>query len=323
MGLAVHREPLVAGELLVGDGGAGRRAEDLRAAAGEARDAGVLHRDEHVTHAHALDARQVRHLDRGERLDVHAGVSRGEPAEHLQVIRQTQLGMQAAHDVKLAGGVVAGGFGLGEHFVERAGVRAVLPGHPRERTEHARVAQDAHVGGVDVLVGGEGDAVAVLATVRLVRQAADGEEVVRAEQRERVVARQAFVARDLVRDRVERGIAARHAARRIASVTLCPPNPNEFERATSTDRLTALLGAESRSQAGSGWNWLMVGGITPRCTTSAHTAASRAPAAPSRWPVIDLVEPKISRRAWSRNTAFTAAVSAASPWGVEVPCALM
>src|SRR6266702_2941914 len=73
-----------------------------------------------------------------------------------------------------------------------------------------------------------------------------------------------------------------HAARRTASVTLWPPNPNEFDSASSTGRFTALLGAESRSQAGSGVNWLMVGGMTPDWTMSAHKAASNAPAAPRR-----------------------------------------
>src|SRR2546426_1551751 len=77
------------------------------------------------------------------------------------------------------------------------------------------------------------------------------------------------------------------------------------------------------SQAGSGVNWLMVGGMIPVWTTRAQTPASKAPAAPSKWPVIDLVEPKMSFLARSPNTAFTAAVSAASPCGVEVPWALM
>src|SRR5204862_4444012 len=61
-----------------------------------------------------------------------------------------------------------------------------------------------------------------------------------------------FPSLDLVRDGSERGPSVHHAARRMASVTLCPPNPKEFESATSTCRFTALLGAESRSQAGSG-----------------------------------------------------------------------
>src|SRR5438477_11125967 len=108
-----------------------------------------------------------------------------------------------------------------------------------------------------------------------------------------------------------------------ANVTLCPPNPKLFDIATSIGRFTALLGAELRSQAGSGVNWLIVGGITPSCSASAQTANSSAPAAPSRCPVIDLVEPNITCLACSFNTAFTASISAASPDGGGGPSALM
>src|SRR2546421_8849446 len=121
----------------------------------------------------------------------------------------------------------------------------------------------AHVRGVDVLVRGEAHTVAVTSAVHLIGEPPDGEQVVRVEQRERVVARQPLAALDFVRDGSERGPSVHHAARRMASVTLCPPNPKEFESGTSTCRFTALLGAESRSQAGSGVNWLMVGGMIP------------------------------------------------------------
>src|SRR5207247_9532479 len=113
----------------------------------------------------------------------------------------------------------------------------------------------------------------------------DGEEIGGVEQREGVVAAQALRPRDLLRDGSEGGPAVHHAARRMASVTLCPPNPKEFESATSTCRFTALLGAESRSQAGSGGNWLMVGGMMPFWATGAQGPARNGPAAPSRWPV--------------------------------------
>ena len=51
--------------------------------------------------------------------------------------------------------------------------------------------------------------------------------------------------------------------------------------------------------------------------------ASRPPAAPSRWPVIDLVDDTASFRAWSPKQRLMASVSILSPCGVEVPCALM
>ena len=43
-------------------------------------------RDQHVVDRHLLDARDVRDLDGGERLDVHLRVARLEPAEHLRVV---------------------------------------------------------------------------------------------------------------------------------------------------------------------------------------------------------------------------------------------
>ena len=53
-------------------------------------------------------------------------------------------------------------------------------------------------------------------------------------------------------------------------------------------------------------------------------SASRAPAAPSRWPVIDLVPDTGMPAATSSPNARTIALaSATSPTGVEVACALM
>ena len=41
------------------------------------------------------------------------------------------------------------------------------------------------------------------------------------------------------------------------------------------------------------------------------------------WPIIDLVEVTASSYAWSPKTSLIAFVSAGSPSGVDVPCALM
>src|SRR5262249_47178326 len=67
----------------------------------------------------------------------------------------------------------------------------------------------------------------------------------------------------------------------------------------------------------------MVGGTTPFAITSEHTAASIAPAAPRRWPVIDLVEASITRCAYSPKTRVTAVVAGRAFGGGEVPWALM
>ena len=53
----------------------------------------------------------------------------------------------------------------------------------------------------------------------------------------------------------------------------------------------------------------------------AHHRLER-PAAPKQWPVTDFVDETASRYAWSPKTCFSARVSARSPSGVEVPCAL-
>ena len=55
--------------------------------------------------------------------------------------------------------------------------------------------------------------------------------------------------------------------RDMATVTLCPPNPKELLSATFTSTLRRTFGTESRSHAGSGVTWLMVGGASPRVVT--------------------------------------------------------
>ena len=64
-------------------------------------------------------------------------------------------------------------------------------------------------------------------------------------------------------------------------------------------------------------------GCLPRATVSAVTASSIAPDAPSRWPIIDLVEETASFLAWAPKVLLIAVVSIASLYGVEVPWALM
>ena len=67
----------------------------------------------------------------------------------------------------------------------------------------------------------------------------------------------------------------------------------------------------------------MVGGSTPSRIASRHTSDSRAPAPPSRCPVIDFVDEIGIRAAWSPKTSLIAAVSVESLAGVDVPWALM
>ena len=69
--------------------------------------------------------------------------------------------------------------------------------------------------------------------------------------------------------------------------------------------------------------WLMVGGSTPRCSVSARATASTAPAAPIRWPIIDLIDDSGRALAPSPKMRLTAVVSIWSFSRVLVPWALM
>src|SRR6185312_1815857 len=126
-----------------------------------------------------------------------------------------------------------------------------------------------------------------------------------------------------------RDVAARDPAygaiqtRLNSSVPLVPPKPNELEIATSILPSRAVFGTKSRSQPSPGSSRLMVGGSTLSRIASNVKIASTPPAAPSRWPVTDLVELIASFFAWSPNTRLAACTSPRSPSGVEVPCALM
>ena len=59
----------------------------------------------------------------------------------------------------------------------------------------------------------------------------------------------------------------------------------------------------------------------PRRRLSIVATASTAPAAPSRWPIADLVDEIGIRCASSPSATLSASVSLRSLSGVEVPCA--
>src|ERR1043166_1645802 len=74
------------------------------------------------------------------------------------------------------------------------------------------------------------------------------------------------------------------------SEAVVPPKPNEFDSAYSTLRSRACFGTRSMSQEGDGLSRLRVGGTTWSRSASTAKIASTVPAAPSRWPIADLVE---------------------------------
>src|SRR5690606_26050650 len=85
---------------------------------------------------------------------------------------------------------------------------------------------------------------------------------------------------------------------------LCPPNPKVLLKAALTFRCCATL--KVKFNLGSSWGssvkWLMVGGIRPSRILLMAAMDSTAPAAPSRCPVMDLVELIFNAYAASPNT---------------------
>ena len=210
VGDAMHPEPFLTGELPLRDGGPDRRAEDLRPAAGQTGEPRLPHRQQHLALGDLLDPSQVGDLDRGQRLDVHLRVPLLQPADHIRVVAQPELGMQPTDDVELAGGHAARLLGLVEHFVQRAGVGALLLRHPREGAEHAGVPEDADVGRIDVLVGGEEHPVAVPAPVGGVGESPEAEQVGRLVERNALRGRKALTRRHLLGDGAQLGVAQAH-----------------------------------------------------------------------------------------------------------------
>src|SRR5437588_2026560 len=124
-------------------------------------------------------------------------------------------------------------------------------------------------------------------------------------------------------ERVKPSRASHYAsARRNTSVALVPPNPNEFDSATAISRRRALCGTRSIGVWTSGSSRLMVGGATWSRIARIEKIASTAPAAPSRWPMQDLVDDIEILPAALPTTRSTAASSIPSAM-VEVPWALM
>jgi hypothetical protein len=116
--------------------------------------------------------------------------------------------------------------------------------------------------------------------------------------------------------------ASYDASLRNTSEALVPPNPKELESAVSIERFAALCGTRSIGVSTEGLSRLIVGGAIWSRMASRQKIASPAPAAPSRWPTIDLVDDMVILPAALPARRCTAPSSISSPSGVEVPCAL-
>src|SRR5262249_44878900 len=80
-----------------------------------------------------------------------------------------------------------------------------------------------------------------------------------------------------------------HGHLRKIKVAFAPPKPKELLRAYSSFASVGWL-TTGNEQTGSGDCRVEVGGSHCSCKAIRQTTASTAPAAPSRWPMLDLVE---------------------------------
>ncbi len=136
---------------------------------------------------------------------MHVRVALLEPAEHLAVVGEPRLHVEAAHDVELAHVVVRGG--LGERLLHRVAIGALFLGQAGVGAEDARLAQDADVRRVDVLVGGKVHAIAVSRAVGRVGEHAEAVQVGRGEERGGVGGVEPLTALHALGDRAECRIA--------------------------------------------------------------------------------------------------------------------
>ena len=108
VGLAVDAEPVVGVGLVLADLVAHLGVEDLRPAAGQAAQAGLLELGEQVARRPAGQPREPVPLDRRVRLQVQPRIGLVDDADDVQIPLVGQLVVQAADDVQLGGAAAVG-----------------------------------------------------------------------------------------------------------------------------------------------------------------------------------------------------------------------
>src|SRR5712692_4094196 len=166
-------QPLLAGNLVVADYFAHPRIEDFGAAAGQRVHTGLFQGQQSIADRKLGDAREVAHLNHGERLQVHARAALLESSHQVQEIMERQVRVQAADQVKLGGAFADALLGARKDLFERKGVRAGSIGAAAESAQPAM--RHADVGGVDVAVDVEVADVAVALLADVVVQPAHGQ----------------------------------------------------------------------------------------------------------------------------------------------------
>src|SRR5450759_3229948 len=139
----MHIDPVLGGELLVGDRHAHAFAENFGSAAGQCVESGLPQGYEDVLDGYFIDPRDVRDLDGRERLDVNLRMARLEAAKHFTVVLETGLHVESTDDMELLRQPIGGRLGFGEYLVERVVICTFLLRQSREGEQDAGLAQIA------------------------------------------------------------------------------------------------------------------------------------------------------------------------------------
>ena len=193
---AVDRQPPVGVRFVVADFLPHALGEHFGASAGQRRQARIHQLPQHLLVGHAVEIGEECDLDRGETLQMNLGADPLEATQHLKVVLERQVRMQAIDDVDFGERLVVPHTQLLPRVFERHRVRAGIAGpQPRERAE--QTARDAYVRRLDadvVVVVGQ---IAMPALALTVGERRDVEQAGMLEQAHTVLERQPLAPRQL------------------------------------------------------------------------------------------------------------------------------
>ena len=129
---------------------------------------------------------------------MHLRIALLQPAQHVAVPIERELGMQTAHYVKFRDALGVTASGALPDFFERKGVSGGVLGLLAECAQFAT--RHAHVGRIDVAVDVEKSLVAMKALAHLVRHPTNAEEIRSSIKDQPVVPIQALTSLDFVAD---------------------------------------------------------------------------------------------------------------------------
>jgi hypothetical protein len=123
VGRAMNRQVAIRAALVVADLLPHPLGEDLGAAARQGIEPGRHQLDEHLLVRHAVEVREECDLDGGEALQMDARSHALHPGQHLRVVAERQIGMEAVDDVNLGQRLVRAAPQLVPRFLEAHRVR--------------------------------------------------------------------------------------------------------------------------------------------------------------------------------------------------------